>query len=59
MTCFALAPSRDLDRPKPWEEDELDGRGSAFRGCSGRYIAPPVNYNGNFAETDQPLTTLL
>lgn len=47
--CFYhSAPSRDMDRPKPWEEDELD-RGSVFRSSGGKssYVAPPLNYNGN------------
>ncbi|XP_074595555.1 actin binding LIM protein Uncoordinated 115a isoform X3 [Brevipalpus obovatus] len=41
------SPSRDLDRPKPWEEDEFD-RGSLYRSSGGKlqYYAPPtLNYN--------------
>lgn len=45
---LSLAPSRDIDRPKPWEEDEFD-RGSLYRSSGGKlqyYAPPPLNYNG-------------
>ncbi|XP_015783551.1 actin-binding LIM protein 2 isoform X2 [Tetranychus urticae] len=41
------SPSRDIDRPKPWEEDEFD-RGSLYRSSGGKlqyYAPPPLNYN--------------
>jgi len=42
----SIAPSRDMDRPKPWEEDEID-RGSHFRSSYiGRSYIAPINYNG-------------
>ncbi|XP_054168729.1 actin-binding LIM protein 2-like [Oppia nitens] len=38
------SPSRDMDRPKPWEDEEIE-RGSHFRSSyMGRYV-PPINYN--------------
>lgn len=41
-----IAPSRDMDRPKPWEDDEID-RGSHFRSTYiGRTYIAPINYNG-------------
>jgi actin-binding LIM protein len=40
------SPSRDMDRPKPWEEEEID-RGSYFRSTyTGRSNIAPINYNG-------------
>jgi actin-binding LIM protein len=39
------SPSRDMDRPKPWEEEEID-RGSYFRSTyTGRSNIAPINYN--------------
>ncbi|RWS12503.1 actin-binding LIM protein 2-like protein, partial [Dinothrombium tinctorium] len=40
------SPSRDIDRPKPWEDDEFD-RGSIFRSSGGKtsFVTPPLNYN--------------
>lgn len=48
LSLTLLAPSRDIDRPKPWEEDEFD-RGSLYRSSGGKlqyYAPPPLNYNG-------------
>lgn len=36
-----------MDRPRPWDEDEID-RGSLFRSSTGKSYVTPINYNGNF-----------
>lgn len=49
------APSRDTDRPKPWEEEEFD-RSSIYRSSGGKlqyYTPPPLNYNGIHLNTSQ------
>lgn len=40
------APSRDIDRPRPWEDDEFD-RSSGFRSSLGRSNTP--SYNGKLS----------
>uniref|UniRef100_A0A131XCG5 Putative actin-binding lim zn-finger protein limatin involved in axon guidance n=1 Tax=Hyalomma excavatum TaxID=257692 RepID=A0A131XCG5_9ACAR len=38
------SPSRDIDRPRPWEEDEFD-RGSSYRSSMGRSVGTTPTYN--------------
>ncbi|KAJ6223678.1 hypothetical protein RDWZM_002223 [Blomia tropicalis] len=41
------APSRDMDRPKPWEEDNdyIDGHGTFYRNSTITRSQPYINYN--------------
>lgn len=38
------SPSRDIDRPRPWEEEEFD-RGSSYRSSMGRSVGTTPTYN--------------
>ncbi|XP_064465579.1 actin-binding LIM protein 3-like [Ornithodoros turicata] len=38
------SPSRDIDRPRPWEEEEFD-RGSGYRSSMGRSVGTTPSYN--------------
>uniref|UniRef100_T1ISM6 Actin-binding LIM protein 1 n=1 Tax=Strigamia maritima TaxID=126957 RepID=T1ISM6_STRMM len=38
------APSRNMERPRPWEEDEFD-RGSSYRSSTGRSVGTIPCYN--------------
>lgn len=45
FACLQAAPSRNLDHPRPWEEDEID-RGSSYRSSVGRSVGTIPAYNG-------------
>lgn len=48
MTCLvtASAPSRNVDHPRPWEEEELMDRSSSYRSSVGRSVGTIPSYNG-------------
>lgn len=43
---FVLAPSRNVDHPRPWEEEELMDRSSSYRSSVGRSVGAIPSYNG-------------
>lgn len=42
------APSRDMDRPKPWEEDADYERNSFYRNSQITHSQPYINYNSSY-----------
>ena len=48
VTCLitASAPSRNVDHPRPWEDEELMDRSSSYRSSVGRSVGTIPSYNG-------------
>ncbi|KAG8287555.1 Actin-binding LIM protein 3 [Homalodisca vitripennis] len=44
------SPSRNLDAPRPWEEDELFDRSSSYRSSMGRSVGAIPSYNDMMSE---------
>lgn len=42
----ASAPSRNVDHPRPWEDEELMDRSSSYRSSVGRSVGTIPSYNG-------------
>lgn len=43
---ICVAPSRNMDAPRPWEEDEMLDRSSSYRSSMGHSVGAIPSYNG-------------